>query len=188
MENGKRLGGYGRTVGWRRGHGLNNEQIAGLFKTSAAHIRQLDHRGRHFRTASEILPPILLEDSGIGTPPGTELRKFLGVRTTDEYTTIPGRSKQSIAKAESQLEELATRFWVGVRYEQGIAQLRSLLPAIGHPAHFRYVRHGARIRELLAETYLHHGKSVNGLGEGLRAYHLYRIAFDESRDPFDLVR
>jgi hypothetical protein len=183
-----KLGGYGRTTVWLRDHGLNTQQLADVFETSPTHIRQLEHRGRRLRSGFEMLPPELLLNSGIGTPPGNELRNFLGIREEEDSVELTPGGERNIEKLRADVETYASGFWSGVRFEAGIQKLRGLLPRIGWPANFMRIRQYARIHELCAETYLHSGSSVTALEEGLRAYHLYRVAFHESGEACDLAQ
>jgi hypothetical protein len=180
------LGGYGRATVWLREHGLNTRQIADLLETSMGHVRQLEFRGRRPRTSFQLLPLELLADTGIGTPPGKELRKFLGIRDDEDSVELTPRGKRLVDNIQEEIEAYAADFWSGVRYEAGIRRLRALLPRVGRPAQSRRVSQRARIHELCAETHLHSGKTVTALEEGLRAYHLCRTAFHESDVPQDL--
>lgn len=180
------LGGYGRTTVWLRQHGLNIQQIADLFDTSVGHVRQLEFRGRRSRDSSEIVSPLLLDDTGLTTPPTAELRRFLGIRAEEDSVAIAQRSKRSMEELDAKIESLGAQFWQGVRYEASIQQLRELLPEVGYPSQFRRIRQRARIHELCCETHLHAGNSPATLQEGLRAYHLYRVAFHESGELCDI--
>ena len=184
--NKPKLGGYGRTVAWLLDHGLNTKQVADLFATSAEHVGQLQYRGRRFRSSFEMLPPELVVDSGIWTPPSKELRKFLRIRQEEDSVELTPRGERDINKLRADVETYASGFWSGVRFEGGIQQLRELLPRIGWPAHFMRIRQYALIHALCAETYLHSGTSITALEEGLRAYHLLRVAFHESGEEYDL--
>jgi hypothetical protein len=182
------LGGYGRTVVWLRDHGLNTQQIARLFDTSAAHIRQLEFRAKRRSTSAELFPSTLLFDSGIWSAPKDDLRRLLGVRTGEDNVEPTPRASRRTRTLEIAIEGYATEFWEGVRYEAGIERLRALLPQVGYPSQFQRIRLCARIHELCSETYLHSGSSASALAEGLRAYQLFRVAYHESGDSYDLSR
>jgi hypothetical protein len=184
MDDGRAssLGGYGRTARWLTDQGLNTAQIADALRTSVTYVRQLEYRDSLRRHSTTVLPPELLRDTGIWTPPSVGLRQFLGIRPVEDDVEITPRASRRLKDIRDELERRASRFWSGVRFESGIGEFTALLPEFGRPSHAGWIRLRARVHELRSETHLHSGRSLPALIDGLRAYHLYRVAFNEAHE------
>ncbi len=179
------LGGYGRVVLWLADQGLNTAQIAAALRISGTYVRQLEYRGRLLLHSTAVLPRQLLSDTGIWTPPSAELRQFLGIRPAEDDVEMTPRASRRLKDIRDELERRASHFWNGVRFERGIDAFTALLPEFGRPCQAGWIRLRARVHELRSETHLHSGRSLPALIDGLRAYHLYRVAFHEAHEKAD---
>jgi tetratricopeptide (TPR) repeat protein len=73
-------------------------------------------------------------------------------------------------------------------FEEGVRQLRRLLPAIGYPGQIEWLRLSARIHQQMAWFLGHAGFSTSAFGEAKIAIDLCRVAYAEWQDKNDLRR
>jgi hypothetical protein len=182
-----RLAQLAPVVTWLRDKGLSSSRIADLlrcFGPTKNHIRQLAARGRTdsgSRFELSAIDPL--------PRPTDAVRGIVGVRTQSDSDKIDKYNRarlRRIEELELTVESAAAQFWDGVRFGAQLSRFESLLIPIGQPSHPRLIRLKARVRQLLAETLLHAGRTASSIQEGLRAIHLSSIAFHESDQHADL--
>jgi hypothetical protein len=184
---------FDRAIYWLRGHHVPAFELANWFDTNVNHVHQLSYRGST-AAEKEIVSRYLCDSirSPLVYPVPTEsyLRKTLGIRLQEDSVVLDAGEKRQLEAMEASTEAVAAEFWVGVRFEQGINKFEKILAKTRHPAHHRRIRLRGRLRQLIAETHLHAGRSASAICEGLKSLHLYRIAHHErpadSKDKSDL--
>lgn len=180
------VSGLKSTVRWLRDHDIPVAVVADLLTLSSEHVRKLDYDARRMFALHEKLPARLVEGGALETVPGPELRSFLGIRSDSDGTGLSVQGVKAVRALEDAAEEVAGRFWAEIREPAYISRLKRLKERVGYPSHPRRVKLLARIYGLLSEVHLHTGRPALALADGLRAYHLYRVAHADSLDPLDL--
>jgi hypothetical protein len=185
-----RIADLGTAVVWLDGQ-LTTTEIAAIFGVTEAHVRQLRYRAgwqpANLQLPAELIKPLIPPADPFASVPD-ELRELLRVRPKEDSITVVlnGREKLRLELLENQIERLGSSFWSGVRFGAGIKPLHALLAYIGRPAHPRRIRTLARLRQLIAESYVHTGYSRSAIEEGLKSLHLSRVAFEDSGEASDL--
>ena len=183
-----KLAKFDRPIAWLRLHQISIADLANWFKTNPNHIHQLVKRGSRslrkevvyrYLTAPCESPTVHVD------PVDPFLRRKLGIRPQHDSVVLDAAEKRRLAKLESQTEAAAADFWKGVRFEQGIGRFEEILRETRYPAHHRRIRLRARLRQLIAETHLHAGRSSSAIYQGLLSLHLYRIASQEAATEQD---
>ena len=183
------IAGLASAIAWLADRGIAIPVLAHWFETNQNHVRQLLYRGRHGRQkplvhpwlVSPLTPP---KDPFVG--PDRRFKEQLGLRKQEDTVHLYRRHRRRIADLEEKIEIAGAQFWGGVRFGTGIKQLRLLRQEIGYVAHVPRIRLRARLEHLIAETHVHLGMSASALDLGLRALHLWRVAWAESQDKADL--
>jgi hypothetical protein len=182
-----------RAVHWLRGHDVSICDVANWFVTSENHAHQLSHRGGS-SPKKEIVPRYLCDPlrSPLVYPGPSDqyLRTKLGIRSYADSVVLDAGERRGLEAMEAMTDAAAAEFWAGVPFEQGINKFENILRKTRRPVHHRRIRLRARLRQLIAETHLHAGRSASAIVEGLKSLHLYRIANHElpadSKDKSDL--
>jgi hypothetical protein len=173
--------GLASAVAWLRDRGVPTKRIAGLLGITETHTRQLAYRGQ-WRVRGNS-PPIDLFG-----PISDELRDSLKIRTQSEswMVKLNPAGRAQVKDLEERVEQFGAGFLSSVRYGAGITQLREFLIETGRPAHYRRIRLLARVRQLLAETYVHAGYSASAIEQARTSLLLSKVAYDEKQEPHDL--
>src|ERR1035438_6960519 len=180
-----KVSGLSSAVTWLREHGVSVRRIAGILGISEAHVRQLDFRGQWRIRQPGILhrleDPLRPPADPFGPVPDN-IRKVVKIRSQiDSWMVRPGPSvRRRVEELESQVEQLGTEFWSGVRHGVGLKRFGNILTQIGSPADYRRIRILARVRQLLAETYAHAGYSSSAIEQALVSLLLSRAAHESS--------
>ncbi|HEX3683154.1 MAG TPA: hypothetical protein VHU83_11505 [Bryobacteraceae bacterium] len=172
-------------ISWLLEHGVSTSDTASLLKTNPNYIRQLVFRARR-GTGKSLVPAVLSSYDDPAKTPSAGLRAWLGVRPVEDFVVLDSAEKKRLNGLLEATENEGAAFWQGVRFENGIPRYRRLLPLVGYPSHFRRIRLFARLKQLIAETYLHSGRITAALEEGMRSFALSSVAYHESESPHDL--
>jgi hypothetical protein len=185
-----RVADLGPAVMWLDPH-LTTTEIADVFGITETHVRQLRYRAAwqpaKLQVPTKLTAPLIPPADPFASVPD-DLREVLRVRPKEDSIAVVrnGREKVRLGLLEKQIEQMGVSFWSGVRFGAGLSPLHELLSYVGRPAHPRRIRALARLRQLIAESYVHTGYSRSAIEEGLQSLHLSRVAFDESGDAADL--
>jgi hypothetical protein len=182
-----------RAIHWLHERGVPASDLASWFATNVNHIHQLSHRGSR-APEKEIVSRFLSNParSPLTYPAPTDsyLRRTLRIRPHEDSVVLDAGEKRRLEALETKTEAAAAEFWAGVRFEQGIHRFEKILAQTRSPANHRRIRLRARLRQLIAETHVHAGRSASAIREGIASFHLYRIASHElpanSRDRSDI--
>jgi hypothetical protein len=170
---------------WLVDHGVTAPDLAFLLQTDANHIRQLVFRART-GTGKSLVPAVLFAYDDFAEAPSKALRAWLGIRPAEDSVVLDGAEKRRLENLSQTTENEGAAFWQGVRFENGIPRYRRLLPLVGYPAHYRRIRLLARLKQLIAETYLHSGRIIAALEQAMQSFALSSVAYHESEDLYDL--
>ena len=188
-----RLSKFDRSIHWLRKHDVPASDLANWFATNTNHIHLLSHRGSALSTKQVIIPFLYNSArSPLEHPAPTDhhLRRLLGIRPQEDHVVLDSEEKRHLEAMEVMTEMAASRFWGGVRFEEGISKFEEILKQTRYPIQHRRIRLRARLRQLIAETHVHAGHSASAIWEGILSLHLYRIAYHEQpvniRDKSDL--
>ena len=184
---------FDRAIYWLRGRGVPASDIGNWFVTNANHVHQLSRRGS-MAAEKEIVARYLCDPDRsplvYPIPTDSHLRRTVRIRPHEDSVVLDAGEKRRLEAMEARTEAAAAEFWAGVRFEQGIKRFEEILAQTRHPAHHRRIRLRARLRQLIAETHVHAGRSASAIREGIKSFHLYRIAAHElpadSKDKSDL--
>jgi hypothetical protein len=183
------ISGFADSMAWLRQRDVSAREIGDFFGTTAVNVRQIIWRyapSRKITVVHPFLSEPLSDAAGIYQPVPKFLRKMLGIRDHEDSVILDRSAKRRLRQLEDQVEQLGGEFWSGVRYATGLRRFAELLPKVGYSAHHERIRLLARIRQLIAETHLHSGRTASAINEGLSSVHLYRTAFQESDWKDDL--
>ena len=184
-----KLAGFDSAIAWLANHDVPASRVAGLFGTNENHIRQLGHRGRRGKQKYVVDPWLVSPVTSPNNPfetPNAAFKQRIGLRKEEDTVHLYRRDRRRLTELEEKIDLLGREFWRGVRFGAGLQRLRNLRQEIGFVSHVPRIRLRARLEHLVAETHLHVGRSASALQTAFLALHLWRTAWAESQDAFDL--
>lgn len=190
-----RLSQYEAVINWLRPFDVKLKTIAEAIGYRAGNVRTTCSRWKR-SNARVPAPPSLslaqLEGEITEKPyiqfPSRELCKELGISWCHDYVELRDDEKKELDNLEDEIKAAWARYARENRFAEGFLKMRAYIPRLGRPKSARRIRILARLRFSSAWFLVHSGQASSALDQAMRSVGLWRKAYAESDDRYDLAQ